>query len=169
MVLKKCPNRQVPIYALEDSVWETLLNIFYSKETLEKYLKETQLKDNVYNLLDKLIEDRNKLSKNKNKIVEWFADGKIDQEIADNKINDLNNKINDLDKKISNLQSTNRSKKSFSINNLYDIFHKIKNPNREQKKEIIHSVVEKIFVERLDNKRSNAYTKPVLKIRIILR
>lgn len=166
---KKCPNRQVPIYALEDSVWETLLNIFYSKETLEKYLKETQLKDNVYNLLDKLIEDRNKLSKNKNKIVEWFADGKIDQEIADNKINDLNNKINDLDKKISNLQSTNRSKKSFSINNLYDIFHKIKNPNREQKKEIIHSVVEKIFVERLDNKRSNAYTKPVLKIRIILR
>ena len=62
---KKCPNRQVPIYALEDSVWETLLNIFYSKETLEKYLKETQVKDNVYTLLDKLIEDRNKLSKNK--------------------------------------------------------------------------------------------------------
>ena len=57
----------------------------------------------------------------------------------------------------------NRSKKSFSINNLYDIFHKIKNPNREQKKEIIHSVVEKIFVERLDNKRSNAYTNQFLK------
>ena len=54
-----------------------------------------------------------------------------------------------------------------STNKLFDIFHRIKNPNREEKKEIIQAIVNKIYVERIDNTRGKK-NNPKLDIRIIL-
>lgn len=166
---KVCPSRSVPALLLEELVWDTLLSIFYSKEKLEQYLKNNRNTENneASLLADKLNRNRTKLINNKNKIVDWFLEGKIDQEVADKKIDDLSAKIADIDRQLKSIQKDTSSNKPLSMNKLFDIFHRIKNPNREEKKEIIQTIVNRIYVERVDNTRGRN-TNPKLDIRILL-
>lgn len=165
-----CNSRSVSAFLLEDLVWNTLLDAFYSKETLEKFLKSSRsnIENNAISLMaDKLTRDRTRLINNKNKIVDWFLNGKIDQKLADEKIDDLSKKINDIEDKLKTFQKNLSANKPMSTNKLFDIFHRIKNPNREEKKEIIQAIVNKIYVERIDNTRGKK-NNPKLDIRIIL-
>lgn len=163
---EKCDARSVQVNVVEDLVWNTLLKIFYSKETLEKYLKRNR-KENTENiLLEELITKRQTLLNKKNTITDWFLDGKLEEDIATEKLNKLNMELDTLNLRIKMLKK-NATKQPATIESLYNKFHEVNNPDREKKKEIIQSIVDKIYLERLDD-TNGKYCVPKLKLNIIL-
>lgn len=151
-----CPSRIFFVHQLEDLIWNTLTEQFSSKERLKKFLSSNSnstYKKDTNNLLQNLIKKRNLLKKNKSKLIEWVTMGDVDSYEIEDKLKILSQKLKDIETQIDLLKNEQSlSEAQPSIDDLYSKFHRVKNPDREVKRDIIHAIIDRIYVERTDEK-----------------
>lgn len=166
-----CSSRLFFVHQLEDLIWNTLVEQFSSKEKLKKFinLNKFNQNDGTTNDLKNLINKRNLLKKNKSKLIEWVALGDIDSSDIEDKLKIISTKLKKITEEIEKIKADNElSEQQLSVDELYRKFNNIKNPDRETKKDIISSIIERIYVERTDD-RQGRYAEADLLVNIVLK
>lgn len=168
---KVCENRNISIPYLEDLVWNILSDNFSNKTKLKTFVKKNNnlsSANNDVNLFEIANKKYNKALTKKEKILSWFVNGTISEEAADIQLTKINSELKKLSKQIADLK--NKSTHNFnnlSVDELFDRFNSVKNPDRETKREIILAIVNKVYVKRVDDTRG-MYSEPKLEINIVL-
>lgn len=168
-ISKPCTNRNVPMHLLDEMVWDLLVKNFSDKEKIKEFMKKIKPeKTDDMALLEKVQNQYKKAQSSKEKILSWFTDGKISEVMADKKLDEVNAKIKDFSQQIKDLkEKIGDSGRTLTSDDFYERFNRIQHPTEEQKREIILSIINKIYVKRLDKTKGNVFN-PKLSIEIVL-
>ena len=103
--------------------------------------------------IKKIEESINKKKKEQNKIIEWFTDSLIDDNLAKEKLEKISKLLINLKKQKEELtKSVNRKNKPEFI---YNIFKNEKKVTLEEKRNLIRKIVDKVYVERIDDNKNS--------------
>ena len=141
---------------VDEMFWKALSKICISKENIEKYVnqQENNIKvDSILLQIKKIEESINKKKKEQNKIIEWFTDSLIDDNLAKEKLEKISKLLINLKKQKEELtKSVNRKNKPEFI---YNIFKNEKKVTLEEKRNLIRKIVDKVYVERIDDNKNS--------------
>ena len=102
--------------------------------------------------INKIEDQINKKKKEQKKILEWFTEGIIEDNIAKEKLENINKVLIYLNQQKEQLDKTIDIKNN--PNEIYNIFTKEKKITLEEKRNLIRKIVDKVYVERLDNNKN---------------
>lgn len=140
---------------VDNIFWQALCKICISKESIESYIKQQKQdieEDNTLLQINKIEDQINKKKKEQKKILEWFTEGIIEDNIAKEKLENINKVLIYLNQQKEQLDKTIDIKNN--PNEIYNIFTKEKKITLEEKRNLIRKIVDKVYIERLDNNKN---------------
>jgi site-specific DNA recombinase len=155
----KCKSRGLPAAALDGDVWNELLKALYNPVALVKHVpRQSELADNSNELL-RLTTLMDDLVKRRDAIVKWFRQQMISMEESEAELTQISQQLMDIQKRQKVLQpaATKNSPTSSSFENTFEQLRPLIESGEalttEEKKFIIHALLTKITVIRIDNHR----------------
>lgn len=153
----KCINSRFMLSDKVDKIfWQALCKICISKKSIEDYINQqkSDIKIDKIILQIKNIEDNIiKKKKEQSKIIEWFSSELIDDNVAKEKLEKVNKILISLKKQKEELE------KSINIKNkpekIFNIFKNEKKITLEEKRSLIKKIVDKVYIERIDNNKNS--------------
>lgn len=155
----ECKASCIPTSKLDNIIWNVLSKICYSKDTIKKYLTKTNQAVNIDDSNDKLKlidKEINNLTKKQKNILEWYADGLIEDTIAEKKLNNIKKLLNSLNVDKKNILANKNNTNKKTIDDIYNIFNNSAKITMEDKHDIVKSILDKVYVQRkiINNKTS---------------
>lgn len=165
---KICKPKFLHIPEVDELVWNALTKICSSPKLIKEYMTDINNHENTFlNYKEKLCMLDKKLTKLKNSqndILEWFSDGLIDKETAQKKLENNKQKIEQLNSnKKELLINISNLKEKHTPEDIYNIFKKSAKISIDDKRNILRSILDKIYLTKLD-KSKECKSKLSLKI-----
>ena len=155
---EKCTARRVPTAILDELVWDKLCELAENPKLITQYTQDignpvATLK--IKNTLIKLNDTEKKINTQKETIIRWFRQQRIDDNNAEKQLDEINKQLIDIEITKKNLNAelnflaprtspasiTMNMKKNFKDNQYY---------TEDERKIAVRAVLEKVIVERID-------------------
>jgi site-specific DNA recombinase len=149
-VCQSCRNK-IPIVDLEGIFHEQLKSFFLSPEEVAKYLNEAdKTLAHKQEVLDILIQERQKVSQGMDKVYDLHINGQISAEGFSSRYKPLEDRLKQLDDEVPRLQAEidfakiNYLSQDQVLSNARDLYSQWVNFSQEEKRQIVESVTERI-------------------------
>lgn len=147
----KCKASCIPTLKLDNIVWDILSKICYSKDTIKKYLEETNQATNIddtNNRLELINKEINNFTNKQKNILEWYANGLIEDTIAEKKLNNIKKLLAELYINRKSLLMYKNQISQNTVDDIYNIFNNNAKITIEDKRNIVKSILDKVYVQR---------------------
>ncbi len=153
----KCESRGLPATAIDDDVWNKLLEALYNPVSLVKYIPRQPGQPDSCNELLRLTTLMADLAKRRDAIVKWFRQRMISIEESEAELAQISQQLRDIHERQKVLQLT-ETKQPLTPSAFENMFTQLRPLiesgealSKEEKKFIIHALLTKITVLRIDN------------------
>lgn len=164
----KCESRSLPANAIDQDIWNMLLESFLDPEKAKKYMPKQETVDHSSEL-DKLTKLETELIKRRETIARWFRQQILPEAEAEAELTAINSQLNTIKNRKDSLTPVmnSQNKPSFAIiaKNLRRLVEQGE-LTKEQKRKIITTAISKITATRIDNHsgKGSRSKPPIFKI-----
>jgi site-specific DNA recombinase len=142
----KCPNRYIPVDALEESVWEAFVSIASTNAHLIDFLREKHLPSDHSDEIAKLSKERDNFLQKRSKLLKWYRTNIIDCATAESELQIIDKELFTFNTTLTALQKTQEKIREITVVSPEQIL----NANAVDKKRqiLLHSAIE-VHVKRI--------------------
>jgi len=151
-----CEGRALPADAIDADLWNKLSKAMYNPAKLKQYMSEKHKKADTNTELLRLIHLEGKIIKRREAIAKWFRQQMLSEEEAEKELSEIRTQLVDIQER-KNILKPLEPKKNTPISSPDEIFNKlhplIESGNElspKEKKRIIHALLSKVTVTRVD-------------------
>ena len=144
----QCDGRMIDASMLDALVFDSVLEICKSKESLKAYIGgNAQTQRPKINTKKRISEKINKLAAERKTILSWFSNNLIEQKEATEKLQVIKQKEEELKKQLAK-EATKEPPTVFNIDKIFKEVHSCRN-DFESKRKLALSIIDKVYAERI--------------------
>ncbi len=153
----KCESRTLPADAIDADVWEKLLKALYNPSELKRYMPKSPRKAPNDTELLRITNLEGELIKRRETIAKWFRQQMLSEGEAEKELSEIRAQLADIQERKNILKPSEPKRMAFAPS-FEEIFNKLRpliesgnELSLEEKKQMIHALLAKVTVTRVDH------------------